>query len=193
MCWDLTWTVAEIWCCSERYLWLWVAFWWQFLVGGVDCSVLLLCGLHKLPVGKLDLLRGGLTQCHSVLHHGLDSCQNIPLILKLKQTLLQQKQQGAKSLEKILVENTGWHHGETRKNKKEEDGTNWQGHGGEQTLLHTHRHTDTHTNKAIGYRWSEEGKTPVREGTEKQWKNTQEELKSKKWNTRAQFQHKNRK
>lgn len=32
--------------------------------------------------------------------------------------------------------------------------------------------------RRLGYRRSEEGKGPVREGTEKQWKNTLEELKS---------------
>ena len=49
-----------------------------FLVGGIDCSVLLSCGLflrllklHKLAVGKLDLSRGCLTWCHIVLNHGL--------------------------------------------------------------------------------------------------------------------------
>ena len=45
MCWDPVCTVAEVWCFSEHYLWLWVAFWWQLFVGGIDCSVLLLCSL----------------------------------------------------------------------------------------------------------------------------------------------------
>ena len=45
MCSDPICTVAEDWCCSEHYLWLWAAFWWWFLVGGIDCSVLLSCGL----------------------------------------------------------------------------------------------------------------------------------------------------
>ena len=44
-CCDPICTVAEVWCCSEHYLWLWVAFWWCFLVGGRDCRVLLSCCL----------------------------------------------------------------------------------------------------------------------------------------------------
>ena len=35
--------------------------------------------LHKLVVGKLDLLREGLTQCHGVFDHGLNLHWNIPL------------------------------------------------------------------------------------------------------------------
>ena len=31
ICWDPIYTVAEVCCCSEHYLWLWVAFWWWFL------------------------------------------------------------------------------------------------------------------------------------------------------------------
>ena len=31
-------------------------------------------------VGKLDLSRGDLTQCHGVLDHGLNLCWNIPLM-----------------------------------------------------------------------------------------------------------------
>ena len=41
MCCDPICAVAEVWCCSEHYLWLWVAFWWRFLAGGIDCSVLI--------------------------------------------------------------------------------------------------------------------------------------------------------
>ena len=33
----------------------------------------------KIAVCKLDLSGGGLTQCHSVLDHGLNLHQNIPL------------------------------------------------------------------------------------------------------------------
>ena len=57
-------------------------FWPRFLVGGLYCSVLLLsCYVFfkgwlkkrcKLAVCKLDLSRGGLTRCHSVLDHGLN-------------------------------------------------------------------------------------------------------------------------
>ena len=57
-----------------------------FLVGGIDCSVLLSCvfflrllKLHKLTVRKLDLSRGGLTLCHSVLDHGWNLRRNIRL------------------------------------------------------------------------------------------------------------------
>ena len=42
-------------------------------------SFLRLLKLRKLVVCKLDLLRGGLTQCHDVLGHGLKLCGNIPL------------------------------------------------------------------------------------------------------------------
>ena len=44
----------------------------------IEQSFLRLLKLHKLAVGKLDLLRGGLTRCHSVLDHGLNLRQNIP-------------------------------------------------------------------------------------------------------------------
>ena len=41
--------------------------------------------LHKLAVGKLDLLGGwSLTQCYGVLHQGLNLHRNIPLITCLK-------------------------------------------------------------------------------------------------------------
>ena len=43
-------------------------------------SFLRLLKLHKLAVRKLDLLRWGLTGCHSVLDHGLNLCRNISLI-----------------------------------------------------------------------------------------------------------------
>ena len=43
MCWDSVCTVAEVWCCSEHYLW------------PFDGS----------------LSRGGLTRCQGVLDHGL--------------------------------------------------------------------------------------------------------------------------
>ena len=42
-------------------------------------SFLRLLKLHKLAVCKLDLSRGGLTQCHGVLDHGLFLHRNIPL------------------------------------------------------------------------------------------------------------------
>ena len=66
MCCDPICPVAEVWCCSEHYLKLWVDFWWRFL--GLTHrlqsivivqSLLRLLNLHKLVVGKLDLLRGG--------------------------------------------------------------------------------------------------------------------------------------
>ena len=42
-------------------------------------SFLRLLKLLKLAVFKLDLSRGGLTRCHSVLDHGLNLHHNIPL------------------------------------------------------------------------------------------------------------------
>ena len=60
--WDPICTFAEVWCCSEHYLWLWVAFWCQFLGWRhrLQCivnmrSFLRLLKLHKLVVRKLDL------------------------------------------------------------------------------------------------------------------------------------------
>ena len=35
--------------------------------------------LHKIVLGKLDLSRGSLTQCHDVLDRGLNLHRNIPL------------------------------------------------------------------------------------------------------------------
>ena len=86
MCWDPICTVTEVYCCSEHYLWLWVAFWW-WLLGWwhrLQCIVIALSflrflKLHKLAVGKLDLSRGGLTRCHGSLDHGLNLHWNIPL------------------------------------------------------------------------------------------------------------------
>ena len=91
--------LAAVWClelCAGTYLsccWnlvlLWAlsaAFWQWFLVGGIECCALLSCGLflrllklHQLGVCKLDLSRGGLNRCHSVLDHGLNLHRNIPL------------------------------------------------------------------------------------------------------------------
>ena len=42
-------------------------------------SFLRLLKLHKLAVCKLDLSRGGLARCHSVLDHGLNLRHNTPL------------------------------------------------------------------------------------------------------------------
>ena len=79
-----------LYCCWSLVL-FWesfVAIWWRFLVGGIDCSVLLSSGLfprllklHKLAVCKLDLSRSRLTPCHGVLDHGLKLRWNIPLIV----------------------------------------------------------------------------------------------------------------
>ena len=67
---------AEVWCCSEHYLWLWMAFPWRFLgcwhrLQGIVLvrSFLRLLNL-QLAVGKNALSRRGLTRCHSVLDHG---------------------------------------------------------------------------------------------------------------------------
>ena len=92
MCWDPVCTVAEVWCCSEHYLWLWVAFWWRFLGWRhrLQCIVIVqsflrLLKLHKLAVGKLDLSRGDLT--YSVLHNRLNSPWNIPLTNRPNSTI----------------------------------------------------------------------------------------------------------
>ena len=41
MCWDPISNVAEVWCCSEHYLWLFDG---GFIFGPIYCSVLLSCG-----------------------------------------------------------------------------------------------------------------------------------------------------
>ena len=77
----------DLYCC-----WSLVLFWALFMammvvsLGGKYCNVLLSCRLFlrllklcKLAVCKLDLSRGGLTRCHSLLDHGLNLCRNIPL------------------------------------------------------------------------------------------------------------------
>ena len=55
--------------------------WWRHRLQCIVIvgSFLRLLKLHKLAVGKLDLSRGGLTQCHGMLDHGLNLCRNIPL------------------------------------------------------------------------------------------------------------------
>ena len=78
-----------LYCCWSLVLFwaLFVAFWWRFLGWRrrLQCIVLVwsflrLLKLHKLVVGKLYLsMGGGLTLCHGVLDHGLNSHQNIPL------------------------------------------------------------------------------------------------------------------
>ena len=82
---------AEVWCCCEHYLWQWVAFWWRCLGWRLilQCifimqSFLRLLNLHKLAVRKLDLSRGRVTLCHSVLDHGFKLHKNIPLITASK-------------------------------------------------------------------------------------------------------------
>ena len=62
MCWDPICTVAEVWRCSEHYLWLFVG---GFLLEGYTavycyCPVffLRLLKLRKLAVCKLDVSRG---------------------------------------------------------------------------------------------------------------------------------------
>ena len=86
MCWDPICTVAEVWCCSEHYLWLWLFFWWRFLGlrHKLQCivivwSLLRSLKLLKLALRKLDLSRAGRTWCHGVLYHGLNLHRNIPL------------------------------------------------------------------------------------------------------------------
>ena len=76
-------TVAEVWRCSEHYLWLFdssflVEVYAQHIV--IVQSFLRLLKLRKLAVGKLDLSMGGLTLCHGVLDHGLNLHRNIPLM-----------------------------------------------------------------------------------------------------------------
>ena len=58
-----------------------VVSWWRHKLQCIVIvqSFLRLLKLHKLAVGKLDLLRGGLTRCHGVLDHGLNLWWNIPL------------------------------------------------------------------------------------------------------------------
>ena len=84
MCCDPICTVAEIWCCSEHYLWLFVGSSLVEAYTAIYCycaviSEIRLLKLLKLVVCKLDLLRGGFTRCHGVLGHGLNSQRNIPL------------------------------------------------------------------------------------------------------------------
>ena len=57
--------------------------WWRHRLQSIMQSLLSLLKLHKLTVGKPDLSRGGLTLCHSVLDHGLNLHQNIPLIREI--------------------------------------------------------------------------------------------------------------
>ena len=46
-------------------------------------SFLRLLKLHKLAVRELDVSRGGLTQCHGVLDHGLNVHRDISLMKSL--------------------------------------------------------------------------------------------------------------
>ena len=75
MCWDPFCTVAEVWCCSEYYLWLFEG---GFLVGAYTAMYyyravffMKLLNLRKLAVCKLDLSRGVLLGV-IVLDHGLN-------------------------------------------------------------------------------------------------------------------------
>ena len=88
MCWDPVSNVAEVWCCSEHYLWLFDGdlyldpFTAQCIV--VVRSFLRMLKLHKLGVRKLYLSRGRRTWCHGVLDHGLNLHQNIPLMTEIR-------------------------------------------------------------------------------------------------------------
>ena len=81
MCRDPICNVAEVWCCSELYLWLFDG---GFLVETYTAVYRYravfseVTKIVKLAVGKPDLLRPGLTWCHGVLDHGLNFHQNIP-------------------------------------------------------------------------------------------------------------------
>ena len=64
-----------------------MAFLLWYLVGGIDCSIIVPCflrllKLHTLAGRKLDLLRGGggLSHCDGVLDRGLNLHWNIPLM-----------------------------------------------------------------------------------------------------------------
>ena len=67
MCWDPICTVAEVWCCSEHYLWLFDG---GFFGRILQCIVIVqsflrLLKLRKLAVCKHDL-RGGILLCVTV-------------------------------------------------------------------------------------------------------------------------------
>ena len=65
MCWDSVCTVAEVWCCSENYLWLFDG---GFLLEAIlQCVVIVRSFLRLLKLRKLAVSRGGLTQCHGVI------------------------------------------------------------------------------------------------------------------------------
>ena len=76
MCGDPICTVAEVWCCSEYYLWLFDG---GFLLEVYTALYCYRAIFSKLAVCKLDLSRGGLTRSHGVLDHGLNLHWNIPL------------------------------------------------------------------------------------------------------------------
>ena len=77
MCWDPVSDVAEVWCCSEHYLWLFDGdlYWDPFAAMYCCCAVVSEdAKLRKLAVRKLYLSRGGAY----LVSHGLNLHRNIP-------------------------------------------------------------------------------------------------------------------
>ena len=74
--------VAEVWCCSEHYLWLLDGDFYLDPLTAVYCCCAVVSEDAKttLASGQQTLsLEGGHTQCQSVLEHGLNLHRNIPL------------------------------------------------------------------------------------------------------------------
>ena len=81
MCWDPVSNVAEVWCCSEHYLWLFDGDLYldPFTAVYCCCAVVSEDAKAKLAVHKLYLSKGGRTRCQGVLEHGLNLHQNLHL------------------------------------------------------------------------------------------------------------------
>ena len=69
-----------VWCCSEHYLWLWVALMgvstWRHIL---QCIVIVRPFLRLLNYVSLQSAKL-ISRCHDVLDHGLNLHRNIPLI-----------------------------------------------------------------------------------------------------------------
>ena len=84
MCWDPVSNVAEVWCCSEHYSWLFDGDLYFYTFHLLQCIVVMwsflrMLKLCKLAVRKLSLSRGGRTLCQGVSDYGLNLHRNIPL------------------------------------------------------------------------------------------------------------------